>query len=134
MDKRVRDSVAAMLDLIEDSAGHGADMVFYMNTMRDALKVEGKTLKDVANYIRQDVMVIEGMESVPHNLEVEQRIDLYKEWLGQIKASPVSSHFPFKETKFIDSVGQWLDAGRELTPKQRRWFLDICRRANVQTE
>lgn len=134
MDKMVRDSVAALLDLVEESRGHGADVVFYVNTIHDVLAAEGKTLKDVANYIRQDVMVIEGMESVPHNLEVEQRIDLYKEWLAAIKASPVSSHFPFKETKFIDSVGQWLDAGRELTPKQRRWFLDICKRANVRTE
>lgn len=136
MDKLTRDSVAALWELLWSDEGRGDDEYFshVINTaraMRAVLDSSGSTVKDVADWIRQDRLEIEGMEDVKTKVEEDQEI---AEHFG-LATAVHDKHYNrlnVNEAKFILSVTERLSVEkRTLSDKQKKWLFAIARKYGV---
>ena len=139
MDKVVRDSIAALWEVLWVEDGRSNEeyyehIITTAHAMRAVMDSGGVSVKDVGDWLRKDMLVIEGMEGAMTNGEeeyvMEQQLELAEKVHHQWKSNVIN--LDSKELKFVESViGRLRDEQRMLSVKQRKWLYAIARQQRV---
>lgn len=139
MDKAVRDSIAALWEVLWVEDGRSAEeyyehIITTAHAMRAVMDSGGVSVKDVGDWLRKDMLVIEGMDGAMTNGEeeyvMEQQLELAEKVHHQWRNNVIN--LDSKELKFVESViGRLRDEQRMLSVKQRKWLYDIARQQRV---
>ena len=129
MDKAVRDSIAALWEVLWVEDGRSNEeyyehIITTAHAMRAVMDSGGVSVKDVGDWLRKDMLVIEGMEGAMTNGEeeyvMEQQLELAEKVHHQWRSNIIN--LDSKELKFVESViGRLRDEQRMLSVKQRKW-------------
>lgn len=131
MDEATRESVAALLELIWTGTPTREEQDRYLAAIEAALDMRGHTPKELADWIRQDRLEIEGMMEVKTKPEEEEEIAMHYVMVTGLLGKHSGIMHP-KEHKFILSVKDRLEIEkRPLSYKQREWLFSIGRKYGV---
>ena len=136
MDKAVRESVAALWEPMAAAIGNGALangllIESMMKAINTSLEAGGYTHKDVADWLRKDMLVIDGMDEVKTKPEEDEEVAMHFAMVRAIIDKHMAVLHP-KEAKFVTSIGERLGVeGRPLSYKQREWLFQIARKYGV---
>lgn len=130
MDKLTRNSIAALWEMLWTAGDSGTQRVA-IDSMFGVMEASGITHTDVANWIRQDMMEIAGMEDVqskPEQIAEQQEHKALAERILFLHYRNLHD----KEKKFLESVVERINKeGWFLSPKQRKWLFDLGRKYGV---
>ena len=135
MDKLARDSVAAVWEVLWSRGDNDVQTydktMSMMDTMERVMENAGITPKDVADWIRQDRLEIDGLAGVQSQPEKEAERADHKAMAERIMFLHYRKLHE-KEQKFLESVTERIDAeGWFLSPKQKKWLFDLGRKYGV---
>lgn len=136
MDKATRDSVAVLWETMVSAIRGGtldnwALIEHLMKGMDASLKAGGYTQADVAKWIREDKLEIEGFGDAQSMTDQEKERE---EHLLMAEALIMNRYkiLNMKEKQFLESVVKQIkEEERFLSPKQKKWLFDIARRYGV---
>ena len=128
MDKAVRGSVAALWESFWGSTAEQRPAVLV--AMSATMTAGGVTVRDVADWIRQDRVELPDMSDVSIKPEGQRRTE---EQMDLVKALANYHYNKMSKTEsaFIESVAQQLDDGRYLSSKQAAWLNGLGRKYGV---